>query len=165
MRYTLVDGDPGPLTLLLLIPLPSSLTRTSPGQTSRNCLESKPSLQTLTRRSRWWRATEIPPGNPPSVPGEACRVVLMCTDERDRRAMALWPVTVTVTCSSMSMESNAHSATSVPSDVFVMTPVAFTTPLRLASLVLNTKLQTTLFEHWLWARADRTPFAASIVSV
>ena len=102
------------MLLLTISSCESSLIGTSPGQTSRNCRESTPSSHTLLRRS--WRATENPyeewqmvsiqggkytqdmitqsfntltPGKPPSVPGIACSVVLMRTDDRETRAMAL----------------------------------------------------------------------------
>ena len=100
------------MLLLTISSCESSLICTSPGQTSRNCRESTPSSHTLLRCSR--RATENPydwqmvsiqsgkyiqdvstqsfntltPGKPPSVPGTACSVVLMRTDDRETRAIA-----------------------------------------------------------------------------
>ena len=102
------------MLLLIVSSCESSLIGTSPGQTSRNCRESTPSSHTLLRRSLEWRAIENPydwqmdsiqsgkdtqdmstqsfntltPGKPPSVPGTACSVVLMRTDDRETRAIA-----------------------------------------------------------------------------
>mmetsp|Transcript_960 Transcript_960/g.1894 ORF Transcript_960/g.1894 Transcript_960/m.1894 type:complete len:213 (+) Transcript_960:4250-4888(+) len=156
-RKTRTLPDPGPFTLLLGTPsgticappyfsfwilrpyLSPALATVSVSYVSWRMAESRSSRLgwkssgLSLKSSETLRPHEKPPWNPPSVPGVALSEVFRMTELRESRTSARWPVSVTTISGPSSIESNANTATSVPSSVVAATPQSLMAPESLSS--------------------------------
>eukprot|EP00968_Pinguiococcus_pyrenoidosus_P019841 scaffold2224_cov261-Pinguiococcus_pyrenoidosus.AAC.14 len=111
---------------MLLLTIAPKLA-TSPSRRSRGAC----------KRSRASRATEKPPGKPPSSAGAPKKEQLRVIEERLRSTRGRWPVTLTTTLSSRATLSKAKTAASVPNCVRATAPTAEMAPCKVTDDVLK----------------------------